>query len=70
MLTEPVEVFLSNIGYFCPIATEVDWVRHLYSKVSGIKFYENQHDASEVITSVQTDKPTLIGTPPSVSETV
>jgi len=45
-------------------------VRHLSSKVSGIKFYKKQHDGSEVITSVQTDRPILIGTPPSVSEAV
>ena len=49
---------------------KVNGVRHLSSKLSGIKLYENQHDDSEVITSVQTDRPILIGTPPSVSQTV
>jgi len=57
MLTEPVEVFIQNIFYICPNVTKVDGVRHLSSKVSGIKLYENQQDGSEVITSVQTGRP-------------
>jgi len=37
---------------------------------SVLKGYENQHDGLEVITSVQTNRPVLIGSPPSLSGSV
>jgi len=44
--------------YFCPILTKNGIARHIFKKVSSIKFHENSSSGSHVGTCGQTDERT------------